>query len=98
MKKSLTFALIAAAIFAMTSVSYAYTVKKGDTMYKIALAANMSLEQLLSLNGYIKSPWMIYPGQSVNTSSSVTVAAQTTSTAKHTKWQTVKNVNKPVAP
>ncbi|SJZ74663.1 L,D-transpeptidase family protein [Selenihalanaerobacter shriftii] len=39
-----------------------YTVKSGDTLYKISTNYNISISQLVELN-QIKDPNMIYPGQ-----------------------------------
>lgn len=43
-----------------------YTVKKGDTMWAIAKAHGVTLEQLIVLNPQIKNPSLIYEGQVVN--------------------------------
>jgi hypothetical protein len=93
MKNTLTLAVLTVAMFMISSVSYAYTVKRGDTMYKIASASNLSLSQLFALNPLIKSHHRIYPGESVNTSSSSTEAAQTAlAVSKHKKLTYVKPV------
>ncbi len=41
-----------------------YTVQKGDSLYKIAKEYNISLEDLLSINGLDKENY-IYPGQEI---------------------------------
>ena len=43
-----------------------YTVKKGDTMYAIAKAHGIKLEQLILINPQIKNPSLIYVGQKIN--------------------------------
>jgi len=45
----------------------AYTVVSGDTMWKIAQNAGMSLTELINLNPQIANPDLIYPGQEINT-------------------------------
>ncbi len=42
-----------------------YTVKKGDTMYKIAQSNNISLNALIAANPQIQNPALIHPGQKV---------------------------------
>lgn len=41
-----------------------YTVKKGDSLYKIAQQYNISLDDLLNINGLDKENY-IYPGQEI---------------------------------
>lgn len=41
-----------------------YTVKSGDSLYKIAKNYNITVEDILKLN-YIKNPDLIYPGQEI---------------------------------
>lgn len=43
-----------------------YTVKKGDTLWKIANDHKVSLEALINLNGQIEDPSLIYEGQKIN--------------------------------
>lgn len=42
-----------------------YTVKKGDTLYRIAKGNGLTLKRLLELNPDIKNPNLIYPGQQI---------------------------------
>lgn len=44
------------------SSATSYTVRKGDSLYTIAMRYGLSYRQLAALNG-IKSPYVIYPGQ-----------------------------------
>lgn len=39
-----------------------YIVKKGDTLYRIAVQNKISLNQLIKMNKHIKNPDLIYPG------------------------------------
>lgn len=72
-----------------------YKVKKGDTLSDIASRADMSLDQLLELNPALKNnPNRIGIGQSINLSSNVGEAAQTTSPKPNRK---TKPVSKPEA-
>jgi LysM repeat protein len=41
-----------------------YTVKSGDSLYKIAKNLNITVEDILKLN-YIPNPDLIYPGQEI---------------------------------
>lgn len=43
-----------------------YTVKKGDTMYAIAKAHGIALEQLIAINPQIENPSLIFVGQIIN--------------------------------
>ena len=42
-----------------------YTVKKGDTLWKISKQFNLTLSQIIKLNPQIKNPNLIYVGQTV---------------------------------
>lgn len=59
----LTGALLGFSLFGATAHAGAYTVKEGDTLWKIAAANGVSFSQLQSLNPSV-SDW-IYPGQTV---------------------------------
>jgi len=43
-----------------------YTVKKGDTMYAIAKAYGLKVEELIVMNPQIENPNLIYVGQKIN--------------------------------
>lgn len=43
-----------------------YTVKSGDSMWKIAVKYQVGVSELIKANPGIKNPNMIYPGQKVN--------------------------------
>ena len=58
-----------------------YTVQSGDTMWGIAQAYGMSLDDLVALNPQISDPASIYPGDVINVSGSAPAEPeQTTST------------------
>lgn len=70
MKKILIFLI---ALFQITAVipSYAqsieaYTVVKGDSMWKIAVKHEVGLSEIKSANPHIANPELIYPGQVLN--------------------------------
>gem|GEM_PF-6435213 len=42
-----------------------YTVKAGDTLFKIAAANKVSLSKLIAINKHIKNPDLIYPGDKI---------------------------------
>ena len=46
-------------------VTTTYTVKKGDTLSKIAKAHKVTLKKLITANPQIKNPNLIYPGQKI---------------------------------
>ncbi len=43
-----------------------YTVKKGDSMWKIAVKYEVGLSEIKSANPHITNPELIYPGQKIN--------------------------------
>lgn len=43
-----------------------YTVQRGDTLTAIANRYHMPLDRLIGMNGQIRNPNLIYPGQQVN--------------------------------
>lgn len=64
-----------------------YTVKSGDTLWKIAQSYNTSISSLQSLNSISGS--IIYPGQKIETSGSASTSSYSTSAS--TKTYTVKS-------
>ncbi|ABN51538.1 MAG TPA: LysM peptidoglycan-binding domain-containing protein [Hungateiclostridium thermocellum] len=50
-------------VFAQTQV---YTVKPGDTMWKIAVKYQIGISEIIAANPQIKNPNLIYPGQKIN--------------------------------
>ena len=54
-----------------------YYVKKGDNLYRIAKAHNMSLQELLDLNSYEDSSQAIFPGTAVRVRASAQPASET---------------------
>jgi uncharacterized YkwD family protein/spore coat assembly protein SafA len=47
------------------SAASTYTVKYGDTMWKIAVKHQIGVSELISANPQLKNPDLIYPGQSI---------------------------------
>lgn len=70
MKKLICFALTALLFLTATvlgaSAATTHTVKKGDTMWKIAVAYEVGLSEIKSANPQIATPDLIYPGQVLN--------------------------------
>lgn len=66
MKKWMIFIALFAS-FLIASPTFAYTVKRGDTMSQIAQDHNLTLQELSSLNPQIKNLDLIYIGQTINT-------------------------------
>lgn len=63
--------ILSTSVFAQSS----YTVKWGDTMWKIASRHQVGLSELISANPQIKNPALIYPGQRI-TIPAVTTTSQ----------------------
>ncbi|QOL25798.1 peptidoglycan DD-metalloendopeptidase family protein [Thalassotalea sp. LPB0316] len=76
-----------------------YIVKKGETLYAIAWRANVSVEQLASINS-ISAPYHIYPGQKLSlkeTKSRQNSSVKTPSQSnKYSTSESEKNVKKAV--
>lgn len=67
MKKRAVLILIFVTLF-YTSVfaQSTYTVKSGDTLWKIAVKYQVGLSEIISANTQIRNPALIYPGQKIN--------------------------------
>lgn len=67
MKKILTFAvsflIFACAKTIVSAQAYTYTVKPGDSMWKIAVKYQIGVSEIINANKQISNPNMIYPGQ-----------------------------------
>lgn len=72
MKKFLAFTIITAAVLSTLILSvgaaFAHTVKRGDTMWKIATEYEIGISEIKAANTHIKNPDLIYPGQILNIS------------------------------
>ena len=70
MKKIISVISLALALFfstaALTLAASGYTVKKGDSLWKIAVAHEIGLSEIKSANPTIKNYDLIYPGQIIN--------------------------------
>ena len=68
MKKRLNIILFSCflAIFGLSSGLNAYTIQTGDTLSKIAKNANLSIDEILTLNPQITNPNLIYAGRNLN--------------------------------
>lgn len=55
-------------LFAIPTMAFAdtYTVKSGDSMWKIAVKYQIGLREIIGANPQIKTPSLIYPGQTLN--------------------------------
>ncbi len=77
MKKIIRTLLVSLVAFiCVYSVANAYEVKQGDTMWKIAQNAGISLVQLIRNNPQVSNPDLIFPGQQINTGGSLLGATQ----------------------
>ncbi len=65
MKKLITLSMAAIMLFAMALPAQAattHTVRRGDTMWKIASTYKVGTSELIAANSQIKNPNLIYPG------------------------------------
>ncbi|MCM3155584.1 cell wall hydrolase [Priestia megaterium] len=76
MKKLITPVALAASLL-VASPAFAYEVKSGDTMGKIAKEHNMSLQELSKANPQVKDLNLIYTGQTINTNKTTQTTAST---------------------
>lgn len=51
---------------ASAQTTYLYTVKQGDTMWKIAVSQQVGVTEIIEANPRISNPNRIYPGQKIN--------------------------------
>ena len=65
--------LFSSPVFAQTT----YTVKSGDTIWKIAVKHQVGMSEIIAANPQIKNPNLIYPGQKI------TIPAVTTTTQEN---------------
>lgn len=70
MKKLITLLTLAASLL-FASPAFAYSVKPGDTMSKIAREHNLTLKELADENPQISNLNLIYPGQEINTNKTI---------------------------
>ena len=69
--KKLIILLILAASLLFASPAFAYTVKQGDTMSKIARDHNLTLQELSDANPQVSNLNLIYIGENLNTTKSI---------------------------
>lgn len=84
-KKILAAALCACMLSVTAAAQSVYTVKSGDSMWKIASNNQVGISEILQANPQIKNPALIYPGQKIN------IPAQSSTTAAED--QVIKLVN-----
>jgi N-acetylmuramoyl-L-alanine amidase len=70
MKKLITLLTLAASLL-FASPAFAYTVKPGDTMSKIARDHKLTLQELAAANPQVSNLNLIYPGQNIDTTKSI---------------------------
>lgn len=68
---------------ASVTVGQAYTVTSGDTMWDIAQAHNMSLDELVALNPQVENPSLIHPGEQINLGGAAEAAASFPTTSSY---------------
>lgn len=67
MKKLLVVTITLLFSFLFANPTFAYTVKKGDTMSEIALENNLTIQELADINPHIQNLDLIIPGQTIHT-------------------------------
>lgn len=78
MKKSvfsLTIVLLLLVSIPVFAAQDTYTVKSGDSLWKIAVKYEIGLSEIINANKQIKNPSLIYPGQKINIPNIDTVKA-----------------------
>jgi len=68
MRKKICLILILLIVLSLSMHTFAattYTVKSGDSMWKIAVKYQVGLSELIAANPHIKNPELIYPGQKI---------------------------------
>lgn len=69
--------LIFVLIFTTTALAQStYTVKPGDTMWKIASRYQVGISEIIAANPQVRNPAMIYPGQKLNIPSVTTTSQE----------------------
>lgn len=78
MKRRISLIFLFVVIFSVSvfAQSQTYTVKSGDTMWKIANKYQVGLSEIISANPQIKNPALIYPGQKLTIPSIPDVKSQ----------------------
>jgi uncharacterized YkwD family protein/spore coat assembly protein SafA len=77
MKKRAVLILIFIMVFCTSVFAQStYTVKSGDTMWKIAVKYQVGISEIIAANPQIKNPALIYPGQKVNIPEVTTTAQE----------------------
>lgn len=62
----LTFAVLTSLLIFVASAATTHIVKKGDTMWNIAMKYETGLSEIKEANSHIKNPNLIYPGDILN--------------------------------
>ncbi|MBN2362135.1 MAG: SafA/ExsA family spore coat assembly protein, partial [Deltaproteobacteria bacterium] len=75
-----------------------YTVRRGDTLWKIAKAHDVSLKDLIKANPQIRNPDLIYPGQQINIPASSLSAASSAPVAEASHASRGKSSEQATAP
>jgi len=81
MMKKLISVLTLAASLLFASPTFAYTVKSGDTMSKIARENGLSLQELEKLNPHVQNLDIIYTGETIHTNHLMAVESDKADTA-----------------
>ncbi len=69
--------LIFVLLFTTTALAQStYTVKPGDTMWKIASRYQVGISEIIAANPQVRNPAMIYPGQKLNIPSVTTTSQE----------------------
>jgi len=92
MKKRISLIFLFVFLFSVNvfAQSQTYTVKYGDTMWKIAAKYQVGTSEIISANPQIKNPSLIYPGQKLTIPTLTDVKAQETEVIRLVNVQRAK--------
>ena len=87
-------------VMAIPTVSFAqqvYTVRSGDTLWKISVRYQIGLSEIIAANPQFKNPNLIYPGQRVNIPTIGATKSIESQVIQLTNQERAKNGLKPLA-
>lgn len=89
--------LMVMALPAVSSAQEVYTVRPGDTLWKISVRYQIGLSEIIAANPQFKNPDLIYPGQRVNIPTIGATKSIESQVIQLTNQERAKNGLKPLA-